>query len=240
MGFSFMLKPNATFNSANDYAVRLEAAHTMDDLTFKVSASDATFGNRGGKGVSTKDVVMSVEKADNWAVTYDVANNAPAVTFETGFTVKGTAVSMEYNHDVASGDCSLKGEMDVNDKFRVTAVHSTSQGMFSWGQNSWDVSARYEHDDNTAVTPSFNLGTQAMHLSVEHKLDSSNRVRVDVNSKSKDGELMWIQDNDTKRASGTGKMSSNGMMVKMTGNLTADGMKRMPRLMVGRMVSVDM
>jgi len=198
--------PSASWRGDNNVDAKTNVNVTHGDLKFKVSANDKTFGVRGG-GVSTKGLVLGLEKSGGFAFDYDVANHSPTVTMHSGARFGNRDVRLKYKHGVRQNNASMEASFSVHDKHSAT-VRMNLQNYDRPDLKAFNLKWKYAHDEKWTAEPEFDFGSETLHLAVTHRMNDKNSFKGSFNSGNHNAGLEWTQ----RQKDGNLKLKMNANM----------------------------
>lgn len=232
--------PAAAYNEGQ-HAINLHTNMDLGDgLNMGVSMSDASLGARGGSP-SLQDVFFRLSSGGNkdarmasgngFSVEYDAKNQSPRVELNSSMTVASKTVRMRYRHGLRKNSSALRCDVDIDDKTRLSVNYRPDANDFNLGNiaNESDLNLRYELDDKTVIEPGASLRNKSFNLKVTRQLTDDNSMAVRFDSHTQEGVLELTQ-----------RMNDGDIKVTCSGNVSADGMKRMPRIQVQKEWSLDL
>lgn len=234
------LTPSATYNEGQ-HGVNVHTNIDLGDaLSMGVSVSDASMGARGGSP-SLRDVFLRLSSGgskdarmasgNGFCIEYDAANESPRVELNSSMMVASKTVRMRYRHGLRKNSAALRCDVDIDDKTRLSVNYRPDANNFDLRNihNESDVQLRYELDDKTVIEPGASLRNKSFNMKVTRQLTDDNSMSLRFDSHTQDGVLELTQ-----------RMSDGDVKVTCSGNVSAGGAKRMPRIQVQKEWSLDL
>lgn len=201
-----VIKPTTNWRGGDRVDGNASVTWKHDGMNYKVSASEATFGVRGG-GLSTQGVNVSVEKAGAFTFDYDVHNHSPTVTLHSSARFANKDMRLKYKHGVRKNAASMEASVDVDDKNSAT-VRWNLQNYERPDVKALNLRWNYKHNDTWTVEPEYDVGAEALRVAVWHKVDKDNKLKMHFDAQNLNGGAEWVR-----------KMSDGDLKVAMKSNM---------------------
>lgn len=192
----------------------------------QVRASDNTVRD----GLKTDDLHVDFVRDGHFELNYDIGNNAPTVVLHTSAGIKSKTLRMKYRHELRGKKrSSVEGKMAVDDKNTATLTVDTTDYS---GPDLRACTLKWNHqlNDYTKLEAAWNFNNDTLRASVDHRVDSHNRLKIAYGTGDKNGSLEWTN----KDLGGGGELK-----VLASTTLTGEGVKRMPTLTAEKTWNVE-
>jgi hypothetical protein len=223
----FDVKPYLAMDASRNVKGGATVFMMQDDLQFMVRATDETFMD----GVGTKGMTLGVKRADHFEFRYEMGEHAPQFVLHTGATVKGRRWHLKMRQSLKPKPSTvLEASTAMNDDNRMTVVYD----MSSYDKPDLkNLAVKWCYmQDNLAVEPGYDFGTESLFAEVRYRLDDDNRLKARFDAATNNARLEWAN------MSGMGGGGEARVVAEMT--MDKVGVKKMPSLRVEKMWTVDM
>jgi hypothetical protein len=210
--------PVAVVSNGSDVSARVTAKlHVDDSHHLSLEADDSSFRD----GLSKKGMTVGFSKKGAFDMHYGLDGDAPKFSFKTSATVLDKDVGLRFRHAL-KGDTDLQAKFSVDDKTSATLTYDLTN-FGSPDLKALTVAAKYCHNGDTSIEPSYCMGTESLAVTVEHRLDGDNSLTAKYDQGSNVGSLEWT----TSSVLGD---TGGALKVRATSSLNNDALKTMPTI----------